>query len=189
MIRYAVFPTKPGWMGVVRGEKGLKKIILPSDFSQDVEAMITGRFPDAVRDDRALRPLMNMLDGYFKGERLSEHIPLDWSGSTSFSQTVWQAAQSIPWGEVRTYQWISLYIKKPRALRAVGGALGRNPFPIVVPCHRVIRSDGTLGGVSAPTGIRLKRRMLELEGVHFDKEGKVIRDVESKSRYHESGRD
>ena len=185
MITHSVFQTKLGWMGVVRGEKGLKKIILPSALSQDVEAMITGQYPDSVRDDGALQPLMKMLDAYYKGKRFSQDTPLDWSGGTNFSVTVWRAAQSIPWGEVRTYQWLSRYLEKPRSYRAVGSALGRNPFPIVVPCHRVIRSDGNLGGFSAPTGIRLKRKMLEMEGVRFDEQGRVIWKGESKSIHHE----
>jgi methylated-DNA-[protein]-cysteine S-methyltransferase len=178
MITHSVFHTKLGWMGVVRGEKGLKKVILPSALFEDVEAEITGQFPDSVRDDTALQPLTKRLEAYYRGKRFSQDISLDWSGSTSFSIAVWRGAQSIPWGEVRTYQWLSLYLDKPRSFRAVGGALGRNPFPIIVPCHRVIRGDGTLGGFSAPTGIRLKRKMLELEGVRIDKQGKVIRKGE-----------
>ena len=163
-------------MGVAKGEKGVKQIILPSALSLDVEAMITSQFPDSVRDDATLRPLTKMLGSYYAGKQISLDIPLDWSGATNFSKAVWQATQSIPWGEVRTYRWVSLSLQKPRSFRAVGGALGRNPFPIVVPCHRVIRTDGTLGGFSAPTGIRLKKRMLEMEGVRFDKDGKVIRE-------------
>jgi len=161
-------------MGVVQGEQGIKRILLPSPHAQDVVSDITAQFPDSSRNDRALRPLAKMLASYYHGKRFSADIPLDWSGSKSFCSAVWQAAQSIPWGEVRTYQWLSLYLKKPRAFRAVGSALGKNPFPLVVPCHRVIRSDGTLGGFSAPTGIRLKRSLLELEGIRFDNEGKVI---------------
>jgi O-6-methylguanine DNA methyltransferase len=186
MITYSVFQTKLGWMGVAKGEEGLKKIILPSALAQNVEEILLGQFPDSLRDDTGLQPVTKMLGSYYQGKRLSQDIPLDWSGSTNFSVAVWRAAQSIPWGEVRTYQWLSLYLEKPRSFRAVGGALGRNPFPIVVPCHRVIRTDGALGGFSAPTGIQLKRKMLELEGVRFDTQGKVIRKGESKSIHHES---
>lgn len=179
MITYSVFQTTLGWMGVVGAEKGIRKIILPYPSSKDVEAEIIGRFPDSLRDDGTLQPLTKTLAAYYRGKRLSQDIPLDWSEGTDFSKAVWQATQSIPWGEVRTYQWISLLLKKPRSFRAVGGALGRNPFPIVIPCHRVIRSDGALGGFSAPTGIRLKRKMLELEGVRFDTQGRVIREKET----------
>ena len=161
-------------MGLVRGEKGVKKIILPHALRNDVEEMVAGKFPDAVHDDTALQPLTRILDTYFRGEQISQDIPLDWSGSTNFSVTVWRTAQSIPWGEVRTYKWLSFHLERPRSFRAVGTALGKNPFPIVVPCHRVIRSDGGLGGFSAPTGTRLKRKMLEMEGVGFDRNGRVI---------------
>ena len=84
MITYSVFQTKLGWMGVVRGEKGLKKIILPSALSQDAEAIITSQFPDSVRDDTALQPLTKMLDAYYGGKRFSQDIPLDWSGVRIF---------------------------------------------------------------------------------------------------------
>ena len=134
----------------------------------------THDLPDALPDNTARRPLTEILDRYFRGESISGDIPLDWSGSTKFSVTVWRTTQSIPWGEVRTYKWLSHCLERPRSFRAVGVVLGKNPFPIVVPCHRVVRSDGGLGGFSAPTGTQLKRKMLEMEGVRFDRNGRVV---------------
>jgi methylated-DNA-[protein]-cysteine S-methyltransferase len=80
-----------------------------------------------------------------------------------FSQSVWRACAEIPAGETRTYGWIARRIGKPGAARAVGRALGANPFAPVIPCHRVVRSDGSIGGYSGPGGIQTKKKMLQKE--------------------------
>jgi len=82
---------------------------------------------------------------------------------TPFQQAVWRACMEIKKGQTRSYQWIAVQIGKPGATRAVGSALGKNPFAPIVPCHRVIKSDGTLGGFSAPGGLASKRRLLRKE--------------------------
>ncbi|MDD2805986.1 MAG: MGMT family protein [Elusimicrobiales bacterium] len=82
---------------------------------------------------------------------------------TPFQQAVWKACLRIPEGQTRSYKWIAEQIGKPGAVRAVGSALGKNPFAPVVPCHRVIKSDGTPGGFSAPGGLKAKLRLLKKE--------------------------
>ena len=82
-----------------------------------------------------------------------------------FYQKVWRACATIPKGQVRTYGWVARRIGKPGAARAVGQALGKNPFAPVVPCHRVVGADGRLGGFSAPGGVEAKRKLLRKEGV------------------------
>ncbi len=108
-------------------------------------------------------PLENFLTEYREGRRPSRFFPLDLSGFTSFQQQVWHAMDSIPYGEVRSYQWIADQIGNSGAVRAVGQAVGRNPVPLVLPCHRVVASDGSLGGFSC--GIEWKKKLLALEGV------------------------
>jgi methylated-DNA-[protein]-cysteine S-methyltransferase len=174
MIRYSIFKTLFGWMGVVEGGEGLKKIVLPLARRAEVEKNIFQEFPDSEENKASLRLLADILAKYFKGEKITQCFPFDVAGYTEFLVTVWKTTQTIPWGEVRSYQWVSTHIKKPGSFRAVGNALGRNPFPIVVPCHRVIRSDGTIGGFSASGGVLLKQRMLRLEGVVFDRQGRVM---------------
>ncbi|RKY02473.1 hypothetical protein DRP77_07865, partial [Candidatus Poribacteria bacterium] len=100
---------------------------------------------------------------YFLGERVEFDLKLDLSLGTPFMRKVWEAVRAIPYGEVRTYGWVARTIGSPRAFRAVGMALARNPLPLIVPCHRVIGSDGTLKGFTAPGGIEMKRRLLEHE--------------------------
>jgi methylated-DNA-[protein]-cysteine S-methyltransferase len=86
---------------------------------------------------------------------------------TPFQQLVWQACAAIPKGETRTYQWIAKEIGKPGAVRAVGTALGKNPFAPVIPCHRVVRADGTIGKYSGPGGSQGKRQLLRKEGARL----------------------
>ncbi len=84
---------------------------------------------------------------------------------TPFQRAVWRVLQTIPYGEVRTYQWVAKKIGRPKAVRAVGNACGANPLPVIIPCHRVIASDGSLGGFSG--GLRRKKRLLKREGFNF----------------------
>jgi O-6-methylguanine DNA methyltransferase len=108
-----------------------------------------------------LRPYISELDGYFAGQRREFTFPLDLRG-TDFQLACWRALLAIPYGETRTYADIARAVGKPNAFRAVGMANNRNPVAIVVPCHRVIASDGTLCGYGG--GLEVKRKLLELEG-------------------------
>ena len=100
------------------------------------------------------------LKEYFKGRRREFSVRLEVVGS-KFDVMVWSALRSIPYGEVRSYRWLAERIGHPNACRAVGRALNRNPLPIFLPCHRVVRADGELGGYSA--GVDVKRFLLRLE--------------------------
>ena len=82
---------------------------------------------------------------------------------TTLQIKVWKYLKTIPKGQTRTYKQVAIAIKKPKALRAVANAVGKNPYPIVIPCHRVIRSDGKLGGYSGPGGLKLKKKLLNKE--------------------------
>jgi len=92
-----------------------------------------------------------------------EEALLKMKAYTPFQQAVWRACMAIPAGETRSYKWIAVKIGKPGAVRAVGSALGKNPFAPAVPCHRVIKSDGSLGGFSAPGGLKAKLALLKKE--------------------------
>lgn len=113
------------------------------------------------RSDAALERAATQLQQYFAGRRKQFDLPLAPTG-TDFQRRVWTALATIPWGELRSYSDIAQAIGKPTAMRAVGAANGRNPLPIVVPCHRVIGSNGTLTGFAG--GLEMKRQLLELEG-------------------------
>ncbi len=109
----------------------------------------------------ALAPYLRELGEYFSGKRRVFSVPLDLRG-TEFQLRCWHALLDIPYGETRTYADIAAAIGHPRAFRAVGMANNRNPIAIIVPCHRVIASDGTLCGYGG--GLNLKRKLLDLEG-------------------------
>lgn len=110
-----------------------------------------------------LQTAISELLRYFQGERVQFTVPLDLSSGTLFQQQVWQALQQIPYGQTISYKTLAMMINNPKAVRAVGGANGKNPLPIIIPCHRVIQADGNLGGYSG--GVAIKRELLALEGV------------------------
>lgn len=122
---------------------------------------IDNKKPEGLRPGHAPDSFKIELSAYFSGNlRVFNQEVLFLSG-TEFEHSVWLAAKEIPYGETRTYKWLAERIGKPGAYRAVGQALAKNPIPIVIPCHRVIESDGDIGGYSA--GVDIKRRLLELE--------------------------
>lgn len=109
-------------------------------------------------------PIVEELRAFFRGERRDlREIPVDLSDSTDFERRVYKATRQIPFGKVATYGQIAKAIGKPNAQRAVGQALGKNPVALVIPCHRVIASDGGLGGFTG--GLHWKRKLLRYEGV------------------------
>ena len=96
-------------------------------------------------------------------KRVEFRMTCDLTAATPFQRQVWLKAREIPYGESRSYSWIASEIGNPRACRAVGQALGQNPLPIVIPCHRVLSAHGAVGGFSG--GLDIKRRLLRLEGI------------------------
>ena len=141
------------------------RLRLVSDGTHLVSIEFDGRHLLQVQDrensDAVLEACARQLEEYFAGTRHRFDLPLATQG-TDFQRSVWAQLTQIPHGEVCSYKDIAVAIGKPKAVRAVGAANGRNPIPIVVPCHRVIGSDGSLTGFSG--GIELKKRLLELEG-------------------------
>ncbi|MEP7296308.1 MAG: methylated-DNA--[protein]-cysteine S-methyltransferase [Burkholderiales bacterium] len=111
-------------------------------------------------DDALLHRAAEQLHAYFAGEALAFDVPLDLQG-TPFQRSVWQALLDIPAGETRTYGEIAAALGSASAVRAVGGAVGRNPVSVIVPCHRAVGSDGSLTGYAG--GVDRKRALLELE--------------------------
>lgn len=116
---------------------------------------------DSESSDAVLERAIDQLRQYFAGCREQFDLPLAPAG-TAFQRAVWTALAAIPWGELRSYADIARAIDKPTAVRAVGAANGRNPLPIIVPCHRVIGSNGSLTGFAG--GLDIKRQLLYLEG-------------------------
>jgi len=166
---FIVFRTKLGWMGLVGNERGVQRIYLPEPFRADLEERITGEFPGSREGSHVLGEAKKEILEYFDGKRKKFELPLDLSCATLFQQKVYHSMLEIPFGQVRTYRWLAEKIGNPRGLRAVGNANGKNRWPLVVPCHRIVGSDGRLTGFSAPGGLELKAELLRLEGVPVEK--------------------
>ena len=115
----------------------------------------------AYKKNSAPKAFLKELTSYFQGTKDSFDQELTFLSGTEFEKSVWMALKDIPFGETRSYKWVAEHIGNPGAVRAVGQALSKNPIPVVVPCHRVIESDGSLGGYSG--GVNIKVRLLEME--------------------------
>lgn len=163
MIRWTEFETPFGSTFLAATARGLLRLDWSVEDCGAAADELTTEFPLwGVRNaPEELETAMDEILAYFAGERRSFDVSVDLTGLTPFQQSVLEATAEIPFGETATYGQIAERLDKPDASRAVGSALGRNPVPIVVPCHRVVRSDGSLGGYTAGTGY--KEQLLELE--------------------------
>jgi len=160
MIQAITFKVPWGWIEVTAGEKGLTSI----DLSPSNRRAVSGQ--QQAGEDAAVSALLaearTQLLAYLEGTRREFSLPVDLSAGTPFQRKAWKAITRIPYGRVRSYQWVATKVGGKQYARAVGMALGTNPVPIVVPCHRVIAHDGSLGGFGC--GLAMKRRLLKLEG-------------------------
>lgn len=163
-IFYSIFKTKLGWMGIAANEYGLMTTVLPQSNKKKILPLIKKRVDrnDLVRDDGDFKKMTTSLINYFEGKMVVFDYPLDIRFATPFEKKVWEVTQSIPYGEVRSYQFIATEVGCPKGFRAVGQALKKNPLPIIIPCHRVIQSNGKLGGFLG--GVELKKTLIRIEG-------------------------
>jgi O-6-methylguanine DNA methyltransferase len=165
--RYTYFESPIGPLVVAWNGLGVSAVEAAGDdaaFEASHEAR-TGR--RATRAERLPEPLERAIGRRLGGDR-RVRIDLDLRGHTEFERDVWHKALEIPRGEVRPYGWVAAEIGRPKAVRAVGTALGHNPVPLIVPCHRVVRSDGTIGQYSLG-GPHNKRTILAAEGLDPDR--------------------
>ena len=161
-LKHVIFNTEMGWVGILGSNRGIAGTTLPQRSAQEAHRQL-GLPVDghATVPSNLFVSLIERLRAYYAGHRTDFPEALDIPAATPFKHRVWQAARTIPYGETRSYQWVAGQIEKPEAYRAVGQALAHNPLPVIVPCHRVVASDGRLGGFSG--GLGIKRRLLKLE--------------------------
>ncbi len=160
-LSYVIFQSNAGWLGVVGSAKGLLRATLPMCSVGEVRQQLGDALDQSEQSPALFTDLVERLKAYFAGHRVNFPDRLDQSQATVFQRQVWEAARSIPYGETRSYAWVAGQIKRPVAVRAVGQALGKNPLPVIIPCHRVLASNGGLGGYSG--GIETKKYLLRLE--------------------------
>ena len=165
VIKYVVFKTKWGYFGLVGTKYALCRTQLPGPKPEKIKSMLLKNFHHPQLDTTFLRTLQEQITAYFEGVcvNFSRDIPLALDGFSSFGISVLTACRAIEFGQTISYSGLAKKSGRPNASRAVGSTLAKNPLPLIIPCHRIIRSDGKLGGFSAPGGITLKEKMLELE--------------------------
>ena len=167
MISYILFETSIGWAGLAWGERGLGGVHLPEPTPEGARRSFLRRFPDAVEAaptaqiDHAVAEIGELLAG--KPVDLLD-LSIDIARAPEFNARVYEIARAIPPGETLTYGEIAVKLGDKLLARDVGAALGKNPWPIVVPCHRVTAAGGKLGGFSARGGVNTKVKLLAIEG-------------------------
>lgn len=162
-VAYAELDSPIGELIVFVTPRGLLRVKYADEPIDDVLAEVADRVsPRILRAPRRTDPVRRELEGYFALRRRRFDLPIDWSLVRGFAGSVLRETARIPFGDVRSYGQVARQAGSPRAARAAGNALGSNPIPIVVPCHRVLHADGGLGGYSG--GLDRKRYLLALEG-------------------------
>lgn len=168
---FAVFDTAIGHCGIAWSERGVVSVRLPDGSAGRTRARLHASFPEAAEAEppRQVRQAISEIVALLRGEsRDLAEIRLDLEGVPDFHRRVYEIARAIQPGRTLTYGDVANQLGMPGSAQAVGQALGRNPFPIVVPCHRVLAAGGKMGGFSAPGGVDTKRRMLVIEGAQAD---------------------
>ncbi len=166
-VAYASADSPFGTLLLAQTPRGVVRIGLPNqDRDGLLEELAVKVSPRVLEAPARLDETRRELDRYFAGELREFELPLDWSLSHGFRQRVLEGIAAIPYGETRTYTEIATGAGNPRAVRAAGSACGSNPIPLVVPCHRVLRLSGGLGGYAG--GLAMKQSLLALEARHQD---------------------
>ncbi len=160
--RFDVFPTSLGWMAALASDRGIRRLVLPRPSGDQAMRELSLPTSHAEPTPARFESLRRRLEAYFSGANVDFEDDLDLEGASDFMVKAWEACRSIPKGEVRTYNWLAEQAGNRRAARAAGLAMSRNRVPIIIPCHRVIGSDGSLHGYAG--GLPLKQRLLEIEG-------------------------
>lgn len=164
-LYWEIFSTALGWTGILADRFGIRRLCFghPSEFAARAALDLTAAMPQVSPPDWWLNA-QNLLVDYASGKKLSlNQVPVSSPQQTPFQQSVVAALRAVPYGETLSYAELATRAGAPRAARAVGNQMSRNPVPLLVPCHRVLGSGGKLGGFSAPQGLDMKRRLLAME--------------------------
>jgi methylated-DNA-[protein]-cysteine S-methyltransferase len=172
-LAYALFTTSLGNCGISWNAQALTGVYLPERDRTALLTRMARRFPDLKEEtppplvQEAIAAITALLSGHPTEPRDLTHLPLDMEGVPPFHRRVYELTRRIPPGETLTYGEVAQRLGEPGAARAVGQALGANPFAPVVPCHRVLGAQTGTGGFSAHGGLQTKLKMLEIEGAHI----------------------
>ncbi|MHC5073811.1 MAG: methylated-DNA--[protein]-cysteine S-methyltransferase [Planctomycetota bacterium] len=164
-IKYVIFETEWGYFGLAGIENRLMRSLLPVKEEKRAKFLLLKGLDTEIclYSKDYLKGLQRDVNAYYKGSYVNFKVPVRFEGLTDFQVAVLKACMNIRYGEIMTYGELARMAKCRKAFRAVGGVLARNPLPLIIPCHRITYSDGGLGGFSAYGGVKVKKKMLEME--------------------------
>jgi methylated-DNA-[protein]-cysteine S-methyltransferase len=155
LLYYVIFETRAGWIGALSSNGGLLKTTFPQKSQKQALLSLNLETLTPTYSDEIFKHTVEFYISYFNGDKIIFNGKLDLSSATCFQRAVWEATLRIPYGETRSYSQIAQKIGNPLSCRAVGNALGQNPMPIIIPCHRVIASSNKIGGFSKDLSIKI----------------------------------
>jgi methylated-DNA-[protein]-cysteine S-methyltransferase len=163
-LKFAIFHVKWGYFGILTAQNTLLRSCLPAPSRAVAKKHLLRDITRAKADSSLLPHLQQKITAYFKGTYVDfSDVRADLSHLTPFAGQVLLTCAKVKYGQTTTYSHLAQMARSPRAARAVGNILAKNPLPLIIPCHRIIRADGSTGGFTAPQGTKLKKRMLKLE--------------------------
>lgn len=160
-LTYFTVESALGWVGVVESAAGVRRMTLPEPTREQALELLRRHLGPAPVEEPS-HAVVEAIQRYLGGGSEGLDGLIDPDTGTAFQRAVWEATRRIPYGETRSYKWVAEEIGRPTAYRAVGQALGANPLALIVPCHRVIGSDGSLTGFGG-SGLTMKQKLLQLE--------------------------
>ena len=164
-VKYVIFETRWGYFGLAGTESALCRTCLPGPKHRKTEKHLLRDLSAGQFDKAFFKSLQKQIAAYYEGAcvNFGPEIPVSLDGFRAFGASVLRKCRQLQFGQTISYAGLAKKSGRPAASRAIGSALAKNPLPLIIPCHRVLRTDGNLGGFSAPGGIAVKKMMLELE--------------------------
>lgn len=165
MIKYSIFKTDWGYFGLASSDKGLIRTVLPVQTREKCKKLLLKELKnDTKQDNSCQRSLQNKIKAYYQGKKTDfSAFKIDFSRFSGFKQRIYKACFNIKHGKIKTYKELAAVCGNEKASRAAGNIMAKNEMPLIIPCHRVIRSDGQIGKFSAQGGTATKQKMLQLE--------------------------
>jgi methylated-DNA-[protein]-cysteine S-methyltransferase len=167
-FEYTIFKTHLGHFAIIAQGDNLIRTFLPGFDKHKLKTEILKLYPHAKHNPALLKTLQQQIKDYFAGKKVNFNINITPAikNLSDFSQAILKACHKIPRAQTITYSQLANLANHPNAARAAGTALSKNPLPLIIPCHRIIKSTGQAGNFTAPTGKKLKQKMLNLESPH-----------------------
>ena len=162
--QYTIFRTQWGWFGLLGGEQGLLRTCLPVAHKEAVQSRMLSDIPNAERSKNAFSVLKIAIEDYYNGSPVDfDNVKVHLDGLSEFQRNVLTTLRTITYSKIVSYSQLAKFAGSPKAARAIGMVMAQNPLPLIIPCHRVIKADGSVGQFSAAGGTDTKKRMLDLE--------------------------